>query len=71
MLNAWPTLTGAGLPNETNENENKNLEKKQANIKLFSLLVARYSVLIHVIEQKSYWLWDNQKENFINRCTSF
>lgn len=57
MLNtAWPTLTGAGLPNETNENENKNLEKKQANIKLFSLLVARYSVLIHVIEQKSYWL---------------
>lgn len=72
MLNtAWPTLTGAGLPNETNENENKNLEKKQANIKLFSLLVARYSVLIHVIEQKCYWLWDNQKENFINRCTSF
>lgn len=71
MLNAWPTLTGAGLPNETNENENKNLEKNQANIKLFSLLVARYSVLIHVIEQKCYWLWDNQKENFINRCTSF
>lgn len=36
MLNtAWPTLTGAGLPNETNENENENLEKSKPILSYF------------------------------------